>query len=123
MGSPNMSYIDHSVQLGTKNPFGRYNYYAQAAYVDFQVGRMLDFLEAQSLANSTLVIFSSDHGSELFDHGINNDKHNFLDASLRVPLIMRWPGILPMNETRQFATTLDITATILAAAGAEMPSD
>ena len=44
----------------------------------------------------------------MFDHGINNDKHNLLDASLRVPLIMRGAG-LPAGETREFATTLDIT--------------
>jgi arylsulfatase A-like enzyme len=54
--------------------------------------------------------------------GINNDKHNFLDASLRVPLIMRGAG-LPAGETREFATTLDITATILAAAGAAIPNE
>ena len=71
---------------------------------------------------TTLVIFASDHGTELFDHGINNDKHNFLDASLRVPLILRGAG-LPAGETREFATTLDITATILAAAAAGIPNE
>ena len=68
------------------------------------------------------MIFASDHGTELFDHGINNDKHNFLDASLRVPLILRGAG-LPAGETREFATTLDITATILAAAAAGIPNE
>lgn len=122
-GKPNMSFIDQPVSVGAENPNGRYNYYAQAAYVDAQVGRMLDFLDERNLTNSTLVIFSSDHGSELWDHGIGNDKHNFLDASLRVPLLMRLPGVLQANSTQQFATTLDITATILGAAGAEIPAD
>jgi arylsulfatase A-like enzyme len=59
----------------------------------------------------------------MYDHGIANDKHNFLDASLRVPLIMRLPGVISPGIVREFATTLDITATILAAAGAEKPRD
>lgn len=114
----NMSFIDQPMEHGN-NCQGRYNYYTQAAYVDFEVGRLLDYLDTKQLADSTLVIFASDHGTELYDHGINNDKHNFLDASLRVPLIMRLPGVLPRGETRAFATTLDITATIVAvAAGA-----
>ena len=104
------------------NPSGRYQYYTQAAYVDYEVGRLLDYLDERRLSESTLVIFASDHGTELFDHGINNDKHNFLDASLRVPLIMRGAG-LPAGETREFATTLDITATILAAAAAGIPNE
>ena len=94
----------------------RYNYYTQAAYVDHEVGRLLGYLDRKGMTHHTLVIFASDHGTELFDHGINNDKHNFLDASLRVPLILRWPGVLPAGVTRRFATTLDITATIVAAA-------
>lgn len=120
-GQPDMDFIDQQITTGGTN--GRYNYYAQAAYVDAQVGRMLDFLDEEGLTNNTLVIFASDHGSELYDHGINNDKHNFLDASLRVPLIMRMPGVLPAGATRTFANTLDIPATILAAAGAEIPVD
>jgi len=120
-GVPNMSFIDAATAQGTT--LSRYDYYNQAAYVDFQVGRMLDFLEKKGLVDSTLVIFSSDHGTELYDHGINNDKHNFLDGSWRIPLLMRLPGVLPANETRAFATTLDISATILAAAGAESPAD
>jgi len=123
LGVPNMSFIDQPAATGADHPDGRYNYYTQAAYVDHQVGRLLDFLDARGLANDTLVIFASDHGSQLFDHGINNDKHNFLDASVRVPMLMRLPGRLPANETRRFATTLDITATILAAAGEAAPHD
>ena len=113
---PNMTYIDAPMQHGLAFPDGRYNYYTQAAYVDYQVGRLLDYLETSGLAANTLVIFATDHGTALFDHGISNDKHNFLDASLRIPLIMRYPGVLPSGETRAFATTLDLTATIVAAA-------
>jgi arylsulfatase A-like enzyme len=119
-GQPNMGYIDQPVTPGSSA--GRYNYYTQAAYVDYEVGRLLDFLDQRRLTGNTLVIFSSDHGSQMYDHGINNDKHNFLDATLRVPMIMRLPNVIPAGITRRFATTLDIPATILAAAGAAIPN-
>jgi len=120
MGVPNMSYIDSATAQGTST--SRYDYYNQAAYVDSKVGEMMSYLEKAGLDKNTLVIFSSDHGSQMFDHGIGNDKHNFLDASWRVPLVMRFPGVLPANTTRSFASTLDITATIVSVAGAAIPA-
>ena len=70
---------------------------------------------------STQVIFTSDHGSQLFDRGVQNTKHTFLDASWRVPLIARWPGVLPAGAEATFASTVDLTATILSAAAARVP--
>eukprot|EP00927_Polykrikos_kofoidii_P063865 TRINITY_DN5876_c0_g1_i1.p1 TRINITY_DN5876_c0_g1~~TRINITY_DN5876_c0_g1_i1.p1 ORF type:complete len:497 (+),score=58.55 TRINITY_DN5876_c0_g1_i1:57-1547(+) len=95
----------------------RRQYYALTSYVDFQVGRMLDFLDERGLVNNTLVIFSSDHGTNLFDHGMAQ-KYSFFAGSWRVPLLMRGPG-LPRHETRRFASGVDIPATILGAAGAQ----
>ena len=63
------------------------------------------------------MLFTSDHGSMLYDHGVDNDKHAFLDAAWRVPLLARWPGVLPPGATAAFASTVDLTTTILAAAG------
>jgi len=126
-GKANMSYIDQPVD--TTKPTGkggsgaRYNYYALAAYVDHQVGRMLTFLDERSLKHSTMVAFWSDHGSQLWDHGIGNDKHTFLEQALRVPFLLRWPGVIAANSTAQFATTLDLTATTVAAAGMTPPRD
>jgi arylsulfatase A-like enzyme len=96
----------------------RRRYYGLAAYCDDQIGRLLDYLDRAGLRENTLVIFSSDHGQQYFDHGFNN-KHNYHDASWRVPLIMRQPGTLPANERRDYAVWTDITATILGAAGVE----
>lgn len=56
------------------------------------------------MRESTLIIFASDHGTEMYDHGIANDKHNFLDASLRVPLIMRLPGVIAGGIVRDVLT-------------------
>lgn len=91
-------------------------YYGLAAYCDEQVGRLLDHLDRTGLSDNTLVIFTSDHGTTLFDHGFVN-KHNYYDESWRVPLILRFPGRLPAGERRGFASWVDLAPTILGAAG------
>jgi arylsulfatase A-like enzyme len=91
-------------------------YYRSAAYCDSLVGRLTDFLDDSGLRDHTLVIFTSDHGIQNFDHGFN-DKHNYYDQSLRVPFIMSLPGVLPENEQRGFASSVDLAPTIAAAAG------
>lgn len=107
-GQPDMPGIDER----------RRRYYGLAAYCDEQIGRLLQHLDEAGLREQTLVIFSSDHGTELFDHGFS-DKHNYYDASWRVPLILRMPGTLPAGEQRDFAIWNDIAPTILAAAGTD----
>jgi len=91
-------------------------YYAFAAYCDAQVGRLIDYLEENHLRENTLVIFTSDHGQQYFDHGFN-DKHNWYDESWRIPFIMSMPGTLPEGETRDFAIWNDIPTTVLKVAG------
>lgn len=96
-------------------------YYGLAAYCDAQIGRLMRFLDQSGLRENTLVIFTSDHGTQLYDHGFR-DKHNYYDASWRVPLIMSLPGTLPAGARRDFAIWNDLTATILAAAGTSCPT-
>ena len=91
-------------------------YYGFSAYCDHQVGRMLDHLDENGLSENTLVIFTSDHGIDLYDHGFDN-KHVYYDNTWRVPFLMRMPGTLEAGTTREFAIWNDIPATILGAAG------
>lgn len=91
-------------------------YYSLAAYCDAQIGRLMSYLDDVGLRQDTLVIYTSDHGQQYYDHGIN-DKHTYYDASWRVPLIMSMPGTLPQNVRDSLALHTDLTATILAAAG------
>jgi arylsulfatase A-like enzyme len=91
-------------------------YYGFSAYCDHQVGRMLDFLEEKGLTENTLVIFTSDHGIDLYDHGFDN-KHVYYDNTWRIPFLMRMPGTLEAEATREFAIWNDIPATILGVAG------
>ncbi|MBI3974182.1 MAG: sulfatase-like hydrolase/transferase [Chloroflexi bacterium] len=105
-GRPDVARIDAERRL----------YYGSAAYCDQQIGRLIDYLDRSGLREQTLVIFTSDHGTQLYDHGFK-DKHDYYDASWRVPLILSLPGTLPQGERRDFAIWNDLTATILAAAG------
>ena len=110
-GAPNMAAIDAHRRL----------YYGLAAYCDAQIGRLITFLDERGLRENTLVIFTSDHGVTLYDHGFHN-KHHFYDEAWRVPLIVSQPGALPQGERRDFAIWNDLTATILGAAGTGFPS-
>ena len=107
-GKLNMKKVDEQRRL----------YYSLAAYCDAQIGRLVSYLDATGLRQNTLVIFSSDHGTTLYDHGFKN-KHTFYDSSWRVPLIMSMPGTLAQGEKRDFAIWNDITTSILGAAGTE----
>jgi arylsulfatase A-like enzyme len=85
------------------------------------VGRLVRYLDERGLREDTLVIFSSDHGTQLMDHGFTN-KHNWYDESWRVPLIVSQPGTLPRGEQRGFVIWNDLPTTILAAAGVSGPA-
>ena len=91
-------------------------YYGFSAYCDHQVARLLDYLDEKGLAENTLVIFTSDHGIDLYDHGFDN-KHVYYDNTWRIPFLMRMPGTLEAGATREFALWNDIPTTILGAAG------
>lgn len=98
-------------------------YDAEVAFADRQIGRVLDALEESPYRNSTLVVLTSDHGESLgehdyfFDHG-----HDLFDPSLRIPLILSFPGILPQGEIVQAAvSTLDIFPSVLDLAQVSFP--
>lgn len=96
-------------------------YYGLSAYCDHQVGRLMTFLDKNNLRKNTLIIFTSDHGIDLYDHGFD-DKHQYYDNTWRVPLIISQPGTLAQNDTRDFAIWNDISATILGAAKLTEPT-
>ena len=89
--------------------------------LDEGVGRVLRALEEAAVAERTLVVFTSDNGGERHSNmaGLAGRKGNALEGGIRVPAVARWPGVVPAGVTsRQALTTLDWTATFLAAAGA-----
>ena len=84
------------------------------------IGRVLRALRQTGHERNTLVIFTSDNGGERYSHNwpFSFDKGDLWEGGLRVPAIVRWPGVIPAGRTtEQAATTMDWTATILAVTG------
>ena len=93
----------------------RIAYYALVEEMDAMIGRILDKLEETGLDDNTLVIYCSDHGDQLGERGLWW-KQTFYEESVKVPLIMTWPGVLPEGESRnQVVNLVDLAATILEA--------
>jgi arylsulfatase A-like enzyme len=91
--------------------------------VDDNVGRLLDYLDKNNLAENTVVIYSSDQGFYLGEHGWY-DKRWIFEESLSTPLLVRWPGTTPPgSECRQMVSNLDFAETFLDVAGAAIPAD
>jgi arylsulfatase A-like enzyme len=89
--------------------------------LDEGVGRVLGALDSAGLARTTLVVFTSDNGGERFSFNwpFTGGKFQLFEGGIRVPAILRWPGVVPAGRTTpQVAITMDWTATILTAAGA-----
>ncbi len=85
--------------------------------LDEKVGRVLDRIDEDGLADRTVVIFFGDHGRPM-----PRDKQFLYDGGIRVPLIVRWPGTLePGSERDELVSGIDISATSLAIAGIEVP--
>lgn len=89
--------------------------------LDEAVGRILEAIEEMGMTNRTLVIFTSDNGGVQHSSmgGLARQKGHVWEGGIRVPTFARWPDVIPARvTTTQVASTLDWTATILAAAGA-----
>lgn len=93
------------------------------ASVDENVGRVLDYLDQAGLAQNTVVIYSSDQGFFLGDHGWF-DKRFMYEESYRQPLMIRWPGVTkPGSIDEHLVSNVDFAETFLEIAGVEIPSD
>lgn len=104
----------------------RRDYVAMLERIDQGIGQMLEALERQGVAEDTLFIFSSDNGGERLSNNapLFSHKMTLWEGGIRVPCLMRWPARLPKGKVvRQPAITMDLTATILAAASAQPSKD
>lgn len=89
--------------------------------VDDNVGRILDYLEANDMMDNTVVIYSSDQGFYLGEHGWY-DKRWMFEESMRMPLIMHWPGMIePGSRIRNLVQNIDYAPTFCEIAGVEPP--
>nr|WP_325302080.1 sulfatase-like hydrolase/transferase [uncultured Dysosmobacter sp.] len=104
-------------------------YFAAVTAMDAAVGRLLKELDDQGLRDNTLVVFTSDNGSNMGHHGIfgkgnGTYPQNMYDTSVKVPGIFSFPGVIPPNQvTSAMASHYDLYETILDMAGVPCPQD
>ncbi len=98
----------------------RQHYFGQITHIDHQIGRFLAVLRWKGLWDNTLVIFTSDHGDMMGDHGLFFKSH-FFEGSGRVPLILRaprgWEGAIPAQRYGKPVSLVDVLPTLVSAAG------
>lgn len=98
------------------------SYYAMIELVDEQFGRILDHLESTGQRDNTIVIFMSDHGEMLGDHGLVLKGCRFYEGAVRVPLAISWPGHFEQGLISDALVELiDVYPTILEAVGEVVP--
>ena len=105
--------------------YNRYmhDYLACVKAVDENIGRMLDYLDSEGLAENTIVICSSDQGFFLGEHGWF-DKRWIFEESLRTPLLVRWPAVIkPGRVNSNIVSLIDFAETFLDVAGVPIPDD
>lgn len=91
--------------------------------VDENVGRLLDYLEANNLMKNTIIVYTSDQGFYLGEHGWF-DKRFVYDQSFKTPLLIAWPGkTKPASRCEELVQNLDFAQTFLEAAGVSAPTD
>ena len=99
------------------------DYLGCIAAVDESVGRMLAYLDESGLAENTVVIYSSDQGFYLGEHGWY-DKRWMFEESLKMPFVIRWPGVLaPGSRSEALIQNIDYAPTFLEMAGAKVPAE
>ena len=99
------------------------DYLSTAASMDRNIGRVLDYLDQNGLSKNTIVIYMSDQGFFLGEHGWF-DKRFMYEESFRTPMLMRYPGhIQPGTVLNSYVMNTDIGPTLLQAAGVKVPSD
>lgn len=99
------------------------DYLSTAASLDRNIGRTLDYLDKKGLTKNTIVVYMSDQGFYLGEHGWF-DKRFIYEESFRTPMVMRYPGVIkPGSVSKDFVMNLDIAPTMLDAAGIAIPKD
>jgi len=115
--------LDHKAVVRWK--YQRYlkNYLATVKAVDENIGRMLDYLDKNGLAQNTIVIYASDQGFYLGEHGWF-DKRWMFDESFKMPFLIRWPGVIkPGYRPLELIQNIDYAPTFAEIAGIEVPPE
>ncbi len=118
--------LDFQDQLRTPQEHDAWNvqarYYAMIAQIDHQFARILDCLDQHGLRDNTVILFTSDHGEALGDHGLMFKGCRFYEGLVRVPLIFSWPAQFASDQRCDaLVELLDMSATLLELTGVSIP--
>jgi arylsulfatase len=121
------SVAEYNVPPGCRTSDGRVDaalvrdlYDGEVHYVDAEIGRLLDALRAKGLLENTLVVVTADHGEEMLEHGDLSHARTLFDEILRVPLLLRIPGVAPRTIDAP-VELIELAPTLLARLG--VPAD
>ena len=98
------------------------SYYGTVSHVDREVGLVLETLKECGALDNTIVIFSSDHGDQLLEHGLTG-KNVFFEASVHVPLLLRFPGRIHPGRYDALVESVDLVPTLLDWIGLPQPEN
>lgn len=98
------------------------SYYAMIQFLDEEFGRILDYLDETGLRDNTIIIFMSDHGEMLCDHGLLLKGCRFYEGLVRVPLMISWGKTIKQQLSHELVELIDIAPTLYDLIGLEVPS-
>ncbi len=99
------------------------HYYGFVSYIDAQIGRLLNTLDELGLADDTLVIYTTDHGNFCGGHGCIFKAYMMYDDLMRVPLVVRMPGVVPKGRsTKALASSVDLMPTLVDFGSGRIPA-
>ncbi len=96
------------------------SYYGAVSMVDYEIGRIFKELDNSGQGRGTIVIFGTDHGAQLLEHGLM-DKNVFFEASVHVPFLFRYPGGAGAGKRDEFVEMVDLVPTLLELCGLIVP--
>ena len=118
-------YGQYDPEAADSREAGRIRYMAAITYMDEAIGQIIDLLAELGLADNTIVIFLSDNGGSKgpADNGpLRGGKGSLFEGGIRVPCIVRWPGVIPAGTVcEEFLTAMEIFPMLCTAAGVQPP--
>jgi arylsulfatase A-like enzyme len=107
-------------EKGKLPPSDRYD--TEIAYTDVQIERLLERFREQPLADNTLIVFASDHGESLGEHGYWGHGRNLYDPTLLIPMALVWPGRIKPGTIDALASNIDVAPTVAGLLSLEAPA-
>lgn len=123
--APYLLQRDFMNQIGSSPDGDNYSdsnkYDSEIAYVDFEISRLLENVEDLVAKENTLVLFVSDHGESLGEHGYWGHGRHLYEPTLHIPMGVTWPGRVEPNVVEAPALILDLAPTVVGLLGLEVP--